>query len=149
MPRQQPVAGKSSAISCLALMLVTFLSLACLGCGGGQAAQPVTSPQSGQMSIQPASVNVSTAGTQQFTVSGAAAGAVISWAVNGAAGGNATVGTISSSGLYKAPATVPSGMITISATVAGSAPIGKARGEVAVRRTLWAARKGRSRSSEV
>jgi hypothetical protein len=73
------------------------------------------------MSIQPASVNVSTAGTQQFTVSGAAAGAVISWAVNGAAGGNATVGTISSSGLYKAPATVPSGMITISATVAGSA----------------------------
>jgi hypothetical protein len=121
MPRQQPVAGKSSAISCLALMLVTCLSLACLGCGGGQAAQPVTSPQSGQMSIQPASVNVSTAGTQQFTVTGAAVGAAISWAVNGAAGGNATVGTISSSGLYKAPATVPSGMITISATVAGSA----------------------------
>src|ERR1700688_3342891 len=104
MPRQQPVAGKSSAVTCLALMLVTCLSLACLGCGGGQAAQPGTSPQSGQMSIQPASVNVSTAGPQQFTVSGAAAGAVISWAVNGAAGRNATVGTILSSGLYKAPA---------------------------------------------
>src|ERR1700688_2223571 len=101
MPRQQPVAGKSSAISCVALMLVTCLSLACLGCGGGQAAQPVTSPQSGQMSIQPASVNVSTAGTQQFTVSGAAAGAAISWAVNGAAGGEATGGTIFVRGVYK------------------------------------------------
>jgi hypothetical protein len=121
MPRQQPVAGKSCALTCVALMLVTCLSLACLGCGGGQASQPVTSPQSGQMSIQPASVMLSTAGTQQFTVTGAPVGAAISWAVNGAAGGNATVGTISSSGMYKAPATVPSGMITISATVAGSA----------------------------
>ena len=119
MPRQQPVAGKSCAVSCLALMLVTCLSLACLGCGGGQASQPVT-PQSGQLSIQPASVSLSTAGTQQFTFSGAPAGAAVSWAVNGTAGGNATMGTISSNGLYKAPATVPSGTITISVTVAGS-----------------------------
>ena len=118
MPRPETVAGKGSAISCLTLMLSTCLSLASFGCGGGQGS-PV-SPHSGQLTIQPASVNLSMTGTQQFTVSGAPAGAAVSWAVNGTAGGNATMGIISPSGLYKAPATVPAGTITVSATVAGS-----------------------------
>jgi hypothetical protein len=72
------------------------------------------------MSIQPASVNLSAAGSQQFTVAGAPAGAAVSWAVNGVVGGNATMGTISSSGFYQAPAAVSSAAITISAVVAGS-----------------------------
>jgi hypothetical protein len=47
--------------------------------------------------------------TQGFsaTVAGTASTAV-TWQVDGIAGGNATVGTISSSGLYTAPAVVPS-----------------------------------------
>lgn len=111
--------GKKPAISCLALILITFLSLTCGGCGGGQAAS-VTSPHSAQLSILPSSVNLSTTGTQQFTVTGAPAGAAVSWAVNGVVGGSAAMGTISSSGMYQAPAAVPTGAITISATVAGS-----------------------------
>ena len=62
MPRPQSVAGKSSAISCLVLMLATCLSLASFGCGGG--ASQAVSPQSGQLSIQPASVSLSTTGRQ-------------------------------------------------------------------------------------
>ena len=41
----------------------------------------------------------------------------VSWAVNGVPGGNATLGTISSSGLYQAPAAVPQpDTVTVSAT---------------------------------
>jgi Galactose oxidase, central domain len=105
-----------------AAFLPALLVLAFSGCGGGQPSQPVTPPPV-QMSIQPASATLATSGTQQFTISGAASNAVVSWAVNGMAGGNAAIGTISSSGLYSAPAAVPSGMIAISATVAGSAVV--------------------------
>jgi Kelch motif len=112
------VHGKKSAISCLALILITFLSLTCAGCGGGQAAS-VTSLHSAQLSIQPSSVNLSTTSTQQFTITGAPVGAAVSWAVNGVVGGSAATGTISSSGMYQAPAAVPTAAITISATVAG------------------------------
>jgi hypothetical protein len=39
----------------------------------------------------------------------------VTWAVNGVAGGNATVGTVNSSGLYSAPAVVPAS-VTVAAT---------------------------------
>jgi hypothetical protein len=104
-------------------VLLAVMGIGFGGCGGGgQPSQPVTPPPA-QMAIQPASASLVTSGTQQFTVSGAASNAVVSWAVNGAAGGNAAVGTISSGGLYTAPAAIPSGTITISATVSGSAVV--------------------------
>ncbi len=48
-------------------------------------------------------------GTQTFTatIAGAASGAV-TWQVNGITGGNATVGTVSTAGVYTAPALTPS-----------------------------------------
>lgn len=45
--------------------------------------------------------------TVQFTSQVNSPDTAVTWQVNGVAGGNSTVGTISSSGLYKAPATVP------------------------------------------
>lgn len=62
-----------------------------------------------QVSTSPAVTQVYTNTTQQFiaTVSGTTDTGV-SWQVNGVLGGNATVGTIDSSGLYTAPAAVPS-----------------------------------------
>jgi hypothetical protein len=53
--------------------------------------------------ISPTSATLQTSETQQF----AATLAVDHWEVNGVAGGNTTVGTISSSGLYTAPGSVP------------------------------------------
>jgi uncharacterized protein (DUF1800 family) len=60
--------------------------------------------------------------TVQFTATVSnATNSTVTWSVNGAAGGNATVGTITSAGLYTAPATMPSGgTVTITATSAAS-----------------------------
>jgi hypothetical protein len=67
--------------------------------------------------ISPTGATVSANKTQQFEaiVSGNANTAV-TWQVNGVNGGNSTVGTISTSGLYTAPAAVPSsGPVTVTA----------------------------------
>jgi uncharacterized repeat protein (TIGR03803 family) len=66
----------------------------------------------------PATAQVIINGLQQFTanVSGTTNTAV-TWSVNGANGGNSTVGTISTGGLYTAPASVPSpATVTVTAT---------------------------------
>jgi hypothetical protein len=75
----------------------------------------------------PATASVPTAGTQQFTsaISYAFSAGVTSlrWAVNGIPGGNNTIGSISASGLYTAPSTIPSpAQVTISVTSTESLP---------------------------
>jgi hypothetical protein len=67
--------------------------------------------------ISPTGATVSTDQSQQLVavVSGNSNTAV-TWQVNGVTGGNSTVGTISASGLYRAPAAVPSsGTVTVTA----------------------------------
>jgi len=61
------------------------------------------------VSISPTTASVQTTKTQQFTatVTGTSNTAV-TWEVNAVTGGNSTVGTISTSGLYTAPTAVPS-----------------------------------------
>jgi uncharacterized protein (DUF1800 family) len=65
-------------------------------------------PGTGVM-VTPASATVRGGETQQFSASlqGSTAGG-FAWSVNGVAGGNGTIGTISSSGLYTAPGSAPS-----------------------------------------
>jgi len=82
------------------------------GAGGWTSPTPPP-PPSTTITVSPAAASVTTGGTQQFT----AAGGAVTWKVNGVAGGDATVGTISSTGLYTAPATVPAGgKVTVTAT---------------------------------
>lgn len=71
-------------------------------------------PQTVSVTISPASASVQTGATRQFTatVTGSANTAV-TWQVNGVTGGNSTNGTISSSGLYTAPAAVPASTVTV------------------------------------
>ncbi len=61
-------------------------------------------------------------GTESFTASLAnTTNAQVTWEVNGVSGGNSTVGTISSAGVYTAPASVPSpSNVTIGAVSAAS-----------------------------
>ncbi len=82
--------------------------------GGNPSPTPTPTPVA--VSITPTSAALLTGATQQFsaTVTGSANTAV-TWQVNNSTGGSATVGTISNSGLYTAPATVPAGTITVSA----------------------------------
>lgn len=83
-------------------------SVALSGSGAGTA--PVVS-----IAISPPSATVQVNATQQFTA--AVSGTTnlgVTWMVGGVAGGNSTVGTISTSGLYTAPASVlSSGSATV------------------------------------
>ena len=77
------------------------------------------------VAVSPTSASVQLGASRSFqaTVSGSANTAV-TWSVNGVAGGSSTVGTISSAGLYTAPAVMPaSSTVTVRVTpVAQSAP---------------------------
>jgi Glycosyl hydrolases family 39 len=66
------------------------------------------------VSISPASANVTVNTTQQFaaTVTGTT-NTGVQWSVDGVTGGNSTVGTISTGGLYTAPATAGPHTVTI------------------------------------
>jgi hypothetical protein len=72
------------------------------------------------VTISPASATVRPGQTHQFTatVTGSSNKSV-TWRVNGIAGGNATLGTISAKGVFKAPAKAPSpDVVTVSAVAA-------------------------------
>lgn len=102
-----------------AAWLLVALTAVQLGCGGGGASAPSPPPQPG-VSVSPGSASVRAGDTQQFnaTVTGTTSTAV-SWSVNGVAGGNATFGTISATGLYTAPAALPSpASVTVTAAAA-------------------------------
>ena len=61
------------------------------------------------IAISPLTVTVHVGKTQRFTASVRnTTNTAVTWKVNGVAGGNSTVGTISAGGLYTAPAAVPS-----------------------------------------
>ncbi|HXP78407.1 MAG TPA: IPT/TIG domain-containing protein [Verrucomicrobiae bacterium] len=97
----------------LSVSLLTAAALA--GCTGTTKSSPAsnpTPPPSGSsvtVTVSPASANVRAGATKSFgaTVAGSSNTAV-TWQVNGVAGGGAATGTISASGMYTAPATLPS-----------------------------------------
>jgi hypothetical protein len=86
------------------------------------------------VSVSPSSVNIRVGATHQFTatVTGPS-NKVVSWEVTGAAGGSAATGTINSSGLYTAPANLPTpNNVTVHAVSAADSSVA---GSGAV--TLW------------
>jgi Protein of unknown function (DUF3443) len=125
--RGTPIADVAR-LGCVVLLSAGLLLM--IGCGGS------SSGSSGggttiTVSVSPATVTDVTPGAQtQYTatVSGTSNTAV-TWQVNGVTGGSSTVGTISSSGDYTAPATVPSSSVTVTAVsqadsaVSGSATV--------------------------
>ena len=108
---------KQSLLTALALLVISTLA----ACGGGSSTPP--SPPS--VAVSPATANVQEGGTQQFTASVTNTSSMtVSWQVNGVAGGNATTGTITSTGLYTAPDVIPSpASVTISAVLQANSSI--------------------------
>lgn len=98
-------------------MIAIGLALAVSGCGfttGSSTAPPGTVT----VTVSPQNASVSLGQSVQFTatVIGITSDTV-NWSVNGIAGGSSTVGTISGTGLYTAPQTMPSqSTITVTAT---------------------------------
>jgi probable HAF family extracellular repeat protein len=70
------------------------------------------------VSISPTSANVPVGTGQQFTAAvQGTSNTAVTWSVNGVAGGNTTLGTITQQGFYTAPSTVPSPpTVTVTAT---------------------------------
>lgn len=68
----------------------------------------VTTPPAVTLTVAPTSASVARNATRQFTatVTGSS-NRTVTWRVNGVIGGNSTVGRISTSGVYTAPAAVP------------------------------------------
>src|ERR1035437_2869282 len=96
-----------------ALSLCLFLT----ACGGGDSGNTTPPSKTISVSVTPNTVTVAVNQMQQFTPSVTnTSNTSVTWMVNGVTGGTSTVGTISSSGAYTAPGTVPSGTITVSAT---------------------------------
>jgi predicted small lipoprotein YifL len=107
---------KKSLLTAIALLLISTLA----ACGGSS-----TPPSPPSVAVSPATANVQEAGTQQFTATVTNAGSTaVNWQVNGIAGGNATIGTINSTGLYTAPDVIPSpASVTISAVLQANTSI--------------------------
>ena len=72
-------------------------------CGGSSPAIQTQQPATVSLAISPDSATVAAAGEQQFT-----ANVAVIWQVDGVGGGSADTGTISTTGLYTAPATAVS-----------------------------------------
>src|SRR5690242_6569533 len=91
-------------------ILIAAFTAACGGGGSGSNTNspPPPPPSNVTVSISPPGATVAPGGSVQFTatVTGTTNTAV-SWSAGGIEGGNGTVGTISASGAYTAPNTVP------------------------------------------
>jgi hypothetical protein len=99
-----------SLLSSVAILAATCFFLSCGGTSNSNSSPTTPTPttQNVSISVSPIGATIAPNTTQQFTatVSGTS-NTSVTWSAGGAQGGNSTVGTISSSGLYTAPATVP------------------------------------------
>ena len=94
---------------CGTLMFAGVLLWNLSGCGGGSSAPPPPASTITSVTVSPGSTTLFVKATQQFMANVEGTGSfssAVSWFVNDAQGGNATVGTISASGLYTAPSAV-------------------------------------------
>src|SRR5207245_2295076 len=107
--------------SCVWLAGVAIGILESFGCAG---VTTTRTPLPVSVTIAPSSATVAAGGTQQFTATVQnTSNTAVTWQVNGVTGGNATVGTISISGLYTAPAMVPrTARVTVRAVCEANAP---------------------------
>ncbi|HEV2729069.1 MAG TPA: hypothetical protein VGV15_03475, partial [Terriglobales bacterium] len=87
--------------------VIALMCLLLSSCGGGSS-HP-SSSASVAVHVSPSTAIVATDTTQQFTATViGTSNTAVNWSVNGVAGGNTAVGTISGTGLYAAPSSIPS-----------------------------------------
>ena len=99
------------------LPVVVLMALVWAGCGGKKSSTSTTVA----VTISPTTASIAGGATQQFTATVTnTTNTAVTWEVNGAVGGNATIGTISTSGLYTAPTVLPS-TTTVSVTAVSQA----------------------------
>src|SRR5580704_626799 len=104
-PLEIPLSKRASA-SCAFILTLLLLEVGCAGTGTKQ--NPPPPPPQLSITISPTSANVRAGASQAFTAQLTnATNQNVTWEVNGISGGNSTIGTISSTGSYVAPAMLP------------------------------------------
>src|ERR1700722_9254600 len=98
--RRWDLCARFSLTSSGVLALASIFLLLISACSGGRPVDPGYSP----LTISPSTATVLLGRTFQFTSANAP---VTAWTVNGTAGGNNTLGTITPTGLYTAPTILP------------------------------------------
>lgn len=101
---------RRAILAAIAALVVLTLS----ACGGGGGGNNNNTPT---VTVSPATANVQEGSQQQFTATVTNTNATaVGWQVNAVTGGNATVGTIDTNGVYTAPLVIPSpASVTITA----------------------------------
>ena len=119
--------GTSGSQGTGTLSATTSYSLTCSGAGGTSSVSTATvTIANGSVTLSPKIAAIVLLQTQQFTATVPGGGAA-TWSVDGFAGGNSTVGTVSAGGLYTAVAGTAAGMHTVVATsVANTSESGSA-----------------------
>jgi Bacterial Ig-like domain (group 2) len=117
------------------LLLVSPISLLIGIAGCGNSHDPATMPIP-VVSITPTSATVQVGHTQQFTATVQnSSNTAVTWQVNGTTGGDSSHGTISNSGLYTAPSSVPSPATVTVAAIAQADPTKSASASVLITMT--------------
>jgi len=97
-------AATCSARNPVFLFVCSLAVLGCISCGGSSSSS--TSKETITVNITPTTAIVGLGGTEQFTcLESGDANTKVTWEVDDVVGGNATTGTISTTGLYTAPTT--------------------------------------------
>src|SRR5690349_8246056 len=101
--------------------VVLFMAAMLAACGNSNS-PTIAAPSTGgvTVTITPTTASLQTTKTQQFTATVTGSSNVaVTWKVNDVVGGNSTIGTVSTSGLYTAPAAAPSpNTVNVTATSA-------------------------------
>ena len=125
---RRPSARKRST-AVLASALVLGLAMASTSCGGGGNSGGGGGGGGGGgvvVSVSPHSTSRFPTQQQQFTVSvSGASNTQVTWQVNGATGGSPSVGTVDNTGLYTAPAVVPTPNLPIMVSAISQADVMK------------------------
>jgi arylsulfate sulfotransferase len=112
-----PISQRNSVYWCFSFLC---LSLLILGCGGGQSQQqlaaPPTPPVSITVTVSPSIAAINTGQSTQFMAVVTGDNSGVTWAVNGVAGGNSTLGIIDQTGNFTAPSATQSSKAAITAT---------------------------------
>ncbi len=113
---------RGRTVSFLLNLCCVCVCLWAVGCGGGGSLSPPppSSPTITSVTVSPSTASLQVGQSQQFTATVQGTGSFnssVNWLVNDVQGGNVTVGTISATGLYTAPGSVPNpNTVTVKAT---------------------------------
>jgi len=110
---------------CVAAAFAAVMAVMLAACGSSNPTIASTSTAGVTVTISPTTASIQLTKTQQFTATVTGSSNVaVTWKVNDVVGGNTTIGTVSTSGLYTAPAAQPSPS-TVNVTAVSAADTSK------------------------